>query len=47
MYWNGAALDSEALADFSRGLAPHQVAAGIQSFTGTDPALIRRAVGLT
>lgn len=47
MYWNGAALDSEALDDFSRGLAPHQVAAGIQSFTGTDPALIRRAVGLT
>jgi hypothetical protein len=46
MYWDGAALDAVALADFSRGLEPHQVAAGIQSFTGTDPALIRRAAGL-
>ncbi|MEF2552358.1 DUF6492 family protein [Aurantimonas sp. A2-1-M11] len=47
MYWDGAALNAAALADFSRGLEPHQVAAGIQSFTGTDPALIRRAVGLS
>ncbi|NDV86146.1 hypothetical protein GTW51_05460 [Aurantimonas aggregata] len=46
MYWTGAAMGAEALTDFAADLAPHQVAAGIQSFTGTDPALIRRAAGL-
>ncbi|MBB4002791.1 DUF6492 family protein [Aurantimonas endophytica] len=46
MYWTGQALGAEALHDFAADLEPHQVAAGIQSFTGTDPALIRRAAGL-
>ncbi len=46
VYWNGAALGSRELTDFAAGLEPHQVAAGIQSFTGTDPDLIRRAAGL-
>nr|WP_255617974.1 DUF6492 family protein [Aurantimonas sp. VKM B-3413] len=46
MYWAGEALDAGELADFTAHLAPHQVAAGIQSFTATDPSLIRRAAGL-
>lgn len=46
MYWTGAALGAEALTDFASQLEPHQVAAGIQSFTGTEPGLIRRAAGL-
>ncbi|MEX6508520.1 DUF6492 family protein [Jiella sp. M17.18] len=46
MYWFGAAMGADALKDFAATLAPHQVAAGIQSFTATDPALIRRAAGL-
>jgi len=46
MYWSGRALGAEALRDFAGNLLPHHVAAGIQSFTETDPALIRRAAGL-
>nr|WP_206453053.1 DUF6492 family protein [Aurantimonas marina] len=46
VYWNGGALGSRELEDFATGLEPHQVAAGIQSFTGTGPDLIRRAAGL-
>ena len=46
IYWNGAALGEGALCDFTAALEPHQVAVGIQSFTGTDPRLIRRAAGL-
>ena len=46
MYWTGEAMGAEALTDFAADLAPHQVAAGIQSFTGTEPGLIRRAAGL-
>lgn len=46
IYWSGAAMDAATLRDFAGALAPSQVAVGIQSFTGTDPALIRRAAGL-
>ncbi|KQT52359.1 hypothetical protein ASG43_20095 [Aureimonas sp. Leaf454] len=46
IYWNGAALGEGALSDFTAALEPEQVAVGIQSFTGTDPVLIRRAAGL-
>lgn len=46
IYWRGAAMDAQALSGFAAALQPHQVAAGIQSFTGTDPLLIRRAAGL-
>ena len=44
--WSGEAMDREALDSYVAGLAPHQVAIGIQSFIGTDLAVIRRAVGL-
>jgi hypothetical protein len=46
VYWAGAAMDARALAAFVAELAPHEVAIGIQSFTNTDPGLIRRAAGL-
>ncbi|MCD2470277.1 DUF6492 family protein [Jiella sp. MQZ9-1] len=46
MYWAGAAMDEETLTRFVACLKPHQVAAGIQSFTATDPQLIRQAAGL-
>jgi len=41
-YWFGEALDEVALGEFVAGLEPDQVAVGIQSFTGTDTALLRR-----
>ena len=46
MYWSGAPMDHETLTRFVEDLEPGQVAAGIQSFTSTDPALIRQAAGL-
>ncbi|MCE7026665.1 DUF6492 family protein [Jiella avicenniae] len=46
MYWSGAPMDEESLTRFVADLGPGQVAAGIQSFTATDPGLIRRAAGL-
>ncbi len=46
VYWDGPPLDAEGLAAFLAQLGPDQVAIGLQSFTGTDPALIRRTVGL-
>ncbi|WP_182086817.1 DUF6492 family protein [Aureimonas sp. ME7] len=46
VYWDGPPLDADGLAAFLGGLAEHQVAVGLQSFTGTDPTLIRRAAGL-
>lgn len=45
-YWDGAALGEAGLAGFLAALEPGQPAIGIQSFTGTDTAVIRRAVGL-
>ncbi|KQT69805.1 MULTISPECIES: DUF6492 family protein [unclassified Aureimonas] len=44
--WSGEALDEASLGAFMRALGPDQVAIGIQSFLGTDLALIRRAAGL-
>ncbi|RIY00046.1 hypothetical protein D3218_12145 [Aureimonas flava] len=46
VYWDGPPLDAAGLDAFLAALEPHQVAIGLQSFTGTDPALIRRAAGL-
>lgn len=46
VYWDGPPLDAAGLSDFFANLGDHQVAVGLQSFTGTDPALIRRAAGL-
>lgn len=45
-YWAGAAMNCPDLANFVAAMAPEQVAIGIQSFTGTDIALIRRTAGL-
>ncbi len=46
MYWFGEPMDAASLRCFVEDLEPGQVAAGIQSFTATDPDLIRRAAGL-
>ncbi|MER0237573.1 DUF6492 family protein [Fulvimarina sp. MAC8] len=46
MYWDGEAMSELSLEQFVQSLEPHHVAAGIQSFTGTDSALIRKAAGL-
>lgn len=46
IYWDGPPLDAAGVAGFLAGLDPTQVAVGLQSFTGTDPDLIRRAVRL-
>lgn len=44
IYWSGPKLDAGGLAAFISGLAPGQVAVGLQSFTGIEESLIRRAV---
>ncbi len=46
VYWDGPPLDEAGLRAFLDALSPEQVALGLQSFTGTDPGLIRRIVGL-
>lgn len=46
VYWDGPPLDAAGIAAFLAALAPHQAAIGLQSFTGTDPALVRRALSL-
>ncbi|GGD96900.1 hypothetical protein GCM10011390_14590 [Aureimonas endophytica] len=46
VYWDGAAMGEGDLAAFVAALGPEEVAIGIQSFTGTDPDLIRRAARL-
>lgn len=43
-YWDGEALDKHALDEFVANLEPEQIAVGIQSFTGTDVALLRQLV---
>ena len=40
-YWSGDALNQETLEVFLRTMQPHQVAIGIQSFTGTSAHLLR------
>ncbi|MBB3997026.1 DUF6492 family protein [Aureimonas pseudogalii] len=47
VYWDGPPMGSAELARYLGALEPRQVAVGLQSFTGTDPALIRAAVGLS
>ena len=44
IYWSGPTLDAAGLEAFISGLAPDQVAVGLQSFTGIDESLIRRTV---
>lgn len=44
IYWTGPALDGAGIRDFIGGLAPGQVAVGLQSFTGADVGDIRSAV---
>ena len=45
-YWDGEAMTGAELRRFTEAMSPEQVAVGIQSFTGTDTALIRQAAGL-
>lgn len=47
VYWFGPELSAGGLQDFVRGMAAHQVAIGIQSFTGTDINQIRATLGLS
>lgn len=42
IYWTGPALTERTFPEFVAGMQPHQVAIGVQSFTGTDIASIRR-----
>lgn len=44
VYWNGPALSDDEFRDFVAGMAPEQVAIGMQSFIGTDLARIRRLI---
>ncbi|MCW4116416.1 DUF6492 family protein [Aurantimonas sp. MSK8Z-1] len=46
VYWEGEALSAEGLKAFTDMIGEAQVAVGIQSFTDTDPRLIRQAAGL-
>lgn len=46
IYWKGPELSEKELADFVSGLAPGQVAVGLQSFIGIDLRQIRRFVGV-
>jgi hypothetical protein len=41
-YWAGDALSEATLTEFVTGLHPEQIAIGVQSFTGTPTALLRR-----
>ena len=45
-FWDGDGMDAAALERFRDGMADEQVAVGIQSFTGTDPALVREVLRL-
>ncbi|MEP0942516.1 MAG: DUF6492 family protein [Rhizobiaceae bacterium] len=43
-YWSGDALTCDTLQLFLQSMQPHQVAIGVQSFTGTSAALLRNLV---
>ncbi|MGI9357019.1 MAG: DUF6492 family protein [Rhizobiaceae bacterium] len=43
-YWSGEALNESGLKELLTDLESEQVAIGIQSFTGTDPTLLRRLI---
>lgn len=47
VYWSGAAMDERALRAFFETMDPQEVAVCVQSFTGTDTALIRSLAGLS
>jgi hypothetical protein len=44
VYWNGPPLDEAKLTGFIADRAPHQVAIGLQSFTGTPVEEVRRVI---
>jgi hypothetical protein len=44
VYWSGPALSDDEFRDFVAGMAPEQVAIGMQSFIGTDLSRIRRLI---
>jgi Family of unknown function (DUF6492) len=44
VYWTGPALSDGEFRDFVAGMAPEQVAIGMQSFIGTDLSRIRRLI---
>lgn len=44
VYWTGPRLSDEGLRGFLAGMTPSQVAIGMQSFIGTDLALLRRLI---
>jgi hypothetical protein len=46
VHWNGEAMSDDQFRAFVAGMAPEQVAIGMQSFIGTDLSRIRRVVGL-
>ena len=43
-YWSGEALTRHSAAAFIESLKPEQVAIGVQSFTGTNPAILRALI---
>ena len=45
IHWTGAAMGDDDVRRFVAGMREHQVAVGMQSFIGTDPARIRRVLG--
>lgn len=45
VYWSGPGLDEAGLHDFVDGMEPHQVAVGIQSFTGSNLDALRKLIG--
>ncbi|TIT33141.1 MAG: hypothetical protein E5W76_26095, partial [Mesorhizobium sp.] len=46
VHWTGEALSDDDFRRFVAGMAPEQVAIGMQSFIGTDIGRIRRLIGL-
>lgn len=46
VHWNGEAMTDDQFRVFVAGMAPEQVAIGMQSFIGTDLSRIRRLIGL-
>ena len=43
-YWSGGSLDAKEVAEFVESMEAEQVAVGIQSFTGTDPEILRSLI---
>lgn len=47
IYWDGPKLSKDGVQAFVAGMEPHQVAIGIQSFTGTDISEIRKTLAIS